>query len=189
MFRIAICCFGLLIAGAIASTSPAHAGETLCSSSPCYKTVTTRKVVGYKYKKVKVPIYKHYHHKVKVNCCAPAPAKAEIQTPAPKEVTVHQQVFVRVVPEIHYIVPQVRILPQACCPPGTSSYLPPCPPGEVPVPRHRPAYNYGYGDPPHVADAALGTPGGGYVPGAPRNPQECVARGGRDTGHGCAGYH
>ncbi|HVU75791.1 MAG TPA: hypothetical protein VHD38_03080 [Candidatus Paceibacterota bacterium] len=33
-----------------------------------------------------------------------------------------------------------------------------------------------------------GTPGGGYVPGAPRSPDECRARGGTDTGRGCSGF-
>ncbi|HVU75792.1 MAG TPA: hypothetical protein VHD38_03085 [Candidatus Paceibacterota bacterium] len=38
------------------------------------------------------------------------------------------------------------------------------------------------------AAAALGTPGGGYVAGAPRNAAECAARGGTDTGRVCSGY-
>jgi hypothetical protein len=33
-----------------------------------------------------------------------------------------------------------------------------------------------------------GEPGGGYVPGAPTTPAECIARGGTDTGRGCSGY-
>ena len=36
--------------------------------------------------------------------------------------------------------------------------------------------------------AALGTPGGGYVAGAPRSPQECGLRGGTNTGRGCSNY-
>lgn len=49
--------------------------------------------------------------------------------------------------------------------------------------------------PPTVAGAAIygprsiiTRPGGGYVPGAPTNPAECVARGGTNTGRGCVGY-
>jgi hypothetical protein len=38
------------------------------------------------------------------------------------------------------------------------------------------------------ADSVPGTPGGGYIPGAPRNSNECIARGGTDTGQGCRGY-
>ncbi|MFA7309677.1 MAG: hypothetical protein WC050_02120 [Candidatus Paceibacterota bacterium] len=34
-----------------------------------------------------------------------------------------------------------------------------------------------------------GTPGGGYVRGAPRNAAECVKRGGTNTGRGCDGYN
>lgn len=34
----------------------------------------------------------------------------------------------------------------------------------------------------------LGTPGGGYVPGAPRSAAECRERGGTDTGTGCRNY-
>ena len=33
-----------------------------------------------------------------------------------------------------------------------------------------------------------GTPGGGYVTGAPRTPAECRLRGGTNTGRGCSNY-
>lgn len=39
---------------------------------------------------------------------------------------------------------------------------------------------------PSMGSAQTGNPG--YIPGAPRSPQECVQRGGTDLGRGCLGY-
>src|SRR3989344_2429886 len=123
--------FGALL---IASSFPAYASEPEdCNPKPtCYETVTKKKIVGYK----RVPVYKTYKKKVKVPCeppCErPTPAEATVRQPPPVTVEVPQDVFVRVVPRIHYVRPNIGYEQYRCCPPGMKLDLPPCPPGQSP---------------------------------------------------------
>ncbi|HVU75793.1 MAG TPA: hypothetical protein VHD38_03090 [Candidatus Paceibacterota bacterium] len=126
-----------------------------------------------------VPVYEYHTKKVRVknDCCAPPPQKpVQVQEPAPERVVVKKKIYVIEQPEIIRVPAPPVVVRPVCCPPGVVNGLPPCPPnGSARVP----GYN----------TAALGTPGGGYVDGAPRSAAECRARGGIDTGSGCRGYH
>ncbi|MDR3571179.1 MAG: hypothetical protein P4L81_03195 [Candidatus Pacebacteria bacterium] len=164
--RIVILCAALLCAGLTSFVSSARAGEAGYTSECCERTVTSKRVVGYEERLVRVPVYRHFRHRVKVPCCAPQ-KPVEVTPPPPETVTVRKDIYVVEQPVIHRIpAPPIVVRPSlpVCCPTGQNI------PNVQPCPSASTGY---YGGGVHVAVA-----GPGYVPGAPRNPEECTARGG-----------
>lgn len=92
--------------------------------------------------------------------------------------------YVRKEPEVRIIVKREVIIKEV------PIYIPAPAPCQAGCPIAPPRNVCGVGNcPPRIAGAAPGTPGGGYVAGAPRSPAECIARGGTDTGTGCRNYN
>lgn len=177
--------------------------ELVGDCAPNCEVKKPRKIIGYKEKLVRVPIYakekKAKHAKCEKNCSTPVETQpVKVTEPAPQTVYVKKRIVIVEVPEIvHAPTPKITVLQQrpsafaerkpfvvapqppaqirhkmVCCPPGVYIRgLPPCKPGQT------------------TRTSAPGTPGGGYVRGAPRSPEECVARGGTDTGRGCDGFN
>jgi hypothetical protein len=178
-------------------TPPAEQAENPCATK-CVPQ-KARKIVGWKEVTKRVPIYAKAKAGKKDVCCA-KPVETQpvtVTAPAPQTVYVKKQIVIVEVPEyIHAPSPPITVVQPApttfvqrrpvvvapqpsaqiiqkmvCCPPGVNvSGLPPCKPGQI---------SNANGN---------GTVGGGYVVGAPRNKEECAARGGTDTGRGCDGW-
>lgn len=179
-----------------------------------YKDVWVRKPIRKPYKvKVKVKCEEDCEPKVvkteAVNIPAPPPKivyqeqkvivitrpKVEYAPPMQVHVAPARPVFYHRPQVVHVAPPPPPVVRMVCCPPGRYiPNLPPCPPGFSGNghPQQQMSYN-GHGrssNPPpmHNPAVAPGTVGGGYVSGAPTSPQDCVARGGTDTGSGCKNY-
>ena len=181
-----------------AAAAPAGPVENTCA--PTCEPQKVRKIVGYKNVTKRVPIYAREKGVKKNDKCCTKPVETQpvtVTEPAPQTIYVKQRIVIVKVPEYIYaptppitvVQPRpttfiqrqpVVVAPQppaeivkkmVCCPPGVNvAGLPPCKPGQI---------SNANGN---------GMVGGGYVAGAPRNKDECVARGGTDTGRGCDGW-
>ncbi len=215
--RIGLAALALL---AFIPAANANGADNKACEPDCYKTVTKSKIVGYKWARVPVRKKYEVKEKVTCkDDCSPVKVNAgpgvDIPSPPPAVVIQNQKVLVITRPVVEYApVPPVRILPapevvydqptlvRAPPPPMVQVVRAPtqcrpivratcngCQPVRtacVPPGHHGPANAHGAPQ----QTAAVGSPGGGYIAGAPTNAQECIARGGQlaNEGRGCAGY-